>query len=223
MKKLLFVATALTVIGATPALADGLNTGQDQEVYTINGLNPAKCNVVTDSSTFALADNLISDNDGFARSDLAQTVASRLNAANLTAWCTGNSNSLVLSRSALTTGNGQVTNQFNQAVIYDLQVDIADSGRALGGSVNEGSSDGPGNGPGIGAGNGNPITRFGAAAPGSVLAFVQEPGSTVAAAGNTTPLLEASRTGGSYPERPGFRLVAGTYTGTVTLTLTPGL
>lgn len=221
MKKLL-IASAISVIAlAAPALADGNNTGTDVETYTLNGANPAKCNIVTESQTYDLADNLISDDQGRVSAGLADAVASRLNAADIRAWCTGNANTLVMTRSALTTGDGQVAGGFSQAAIYDLNVDIADSRRAGGAAVQEGSSDGPGNGPGTGAGAGQAITRFGPLGDGSQLTFSQEGGTTVASLGNGANSTEAARV--AYTETEGSRLVAGQYTGTVTLSLTPGV
>lgn len=214
MKKLLMATAAISTLAfATPALADGPNTAQDQETFTIQGLNPAKCNVVTESATYELPDNAISNNQGRASQDLANAIATRLNAAAITAWCTGNNNKLVLSRSAMTVGNGQATNNgFNRAAIYDIEVNVADSSR-VGGSdaVNEGTSDGANNGPFI--------TRFGAQDDGSTLVFRQEPGSNVRGSANA-PTGELPR--GSYNENNN-RLVAGTYQGTVTVTLNPGV
>src|SRR4051812_45506820 len=222
MKKLLMATAAIGSFAiATPALADGDNMSTDTETYTIQGENPAKCNVVNESQTFTLPSNSISNNDGFVDAGLAGAIATRLNNAAITAWCTGNSNALVLSRSALTTGDGNTTNGFSQAAIYDLDVDIADSHRANNTPVLEGTSDGPGNGPGAGVGAAVPITRFGPTGNGSQLTFSQEAGSTVGAAGNGANSTEAARS--SYVDAGAVRLVAGQYTGTVTVTLTPGV
>ena len=222
MRKIILAATAIaTLTVASPALADGDNLSTDTETYTINAVNPPKCNIVTESQTYNLGANQVSDNDGFASDSLDDAVASLLTSANITAWCTGNANALAMSRSALTTGDGQTTNGFNQAVVYDIQVNIADLQRAGGGAVDEGTSDGPGNGPGVGVGAAVPITRFGPTGAGSLLTFVSEPGSTVDGVGNGSNSAEAPRA--AYAANDSARLVAGTYTGTVTLTLTPGL
>ncbi len=222
MKRLILATAALGAFAAAaPALADGNNQGTDTETYTIQGANPAKCDIVTESQDVSLPANSISDNNGLVNNGLAVAVATALNSVPITAWCTGNANSLVMTRSALTTGNGQLINGFSQAAIYDLNVDIADSRRADNSPVAEGSSDGPGNGPGIGVGAAVPITRFGPTGNGSQLTFTQEPGTTVAAAGNGANDNEATRT--AYVEAGAVRLVAGQYTGTVTLTLTPGV
>ena len=221
MKKFILATAALGALIAAPAFADGTNTGTDIETYTINGQNSAKCNIVTESATYDLPEDSISDSSGFVNAGLANAVATLLNSKNITAWCTGNSNSLVMTRSALTSGDGQLEAGFSKAAIYDMNVDIADATRAGGGAVLEGSSDGPGNGPGIGVGAGEAITRFGPTGAGTQLTFTQEGGTTVASLGNGANSSEAARS--AYNEVESARLVAGAFTGTVTLTLTPGV
>lgn len=223
MKKFLMAVTAISTLGvATPALADGDNTGPDVEVFRIRGANPAKCNLESASGQIVnLGANDISDRQGVARASLARDIANGLEALGITAWCTGNENSLVLSRSALTTGNGNQTNNgFNRAVIYDLEMNIPATRRAGGAPVNEGTTDGPGNGPGVGVGTGQAIGRFGPVGAGEPVTFRPEPGQTVSAVADGLGGAELPRN--AFTTENAQRLVAGNYNGTVTITLTPG-
>jgi hypothetical protein len=219
MKKFLMAATAIaTLATATPALADGDNTGTDTEVFTINGTNPAKCNLESNSYSVTLPTNVISDNDGFARTDLSASVANGLNALGVTAWCTGNSNKVNAYRTALSTGSGQRTSDdFNQAVIYDVTMTIAGATRSDGFGSTEGTSDGQGNGPGSGIGAGLSVSRFGPSGTGSAVTFAPElPSAAV------TSITPGTGPRGNYATDAN-RLVAGTYSGTLTVEITPGV
>lgn len=221
MKKLLFATAAIgTVMTATPALADGNNRGTDTEVFQLRANNPAKCNLEAADYTLALPGNSISDNDGFARSTVSATVAAELTAAGVTAWCTGNNNTLNMYRTAFTTGEGgdQTADGFNQTVAYDIAISIAGAVRNDGIAPIEGTSDGEGNGPGVGEGPGAGLTvsRFGPTGDGAPVTFTPE-----------LPSFAASNNAGTgarddFTADPG-RLVAGRYTSSVTIELTPGL
>lgn len=211
MKKLILASAIAISTIATPALADGDNTGPDTTNITINAENPAKCNVTASATSVALANNQISDSDGFAVSDLGARVSTALNGLTINAWCTGASNTVNLQRTALvrsTTNGAQTGEGFNQAVIYDISMDIADAVRADGTKPIEGSSDGN-----VGPTN---VGRFGPTGAGSLVTFSQEAPSNATSVGTA---------GGSGP-RSGFtsspaRLAAGNYSGTVTIVVTP--
>ena len=211
MKKLLVLSAIATATIATPALADGDNTGPDTTTITVNAVNPAKCNVTASGNSVSLANNQISDSDGFAVNDLGARISTALNGLTINAWCTGGANTVNLQRTALvraTTNGAQTTEGFNQAVIYDINMDIADAIRADGTKPIEGSSDG----------NVGPtdVGRFGPTGAGSLVVFSQESASNATSIG----------TAGGSGARSGFtsspaRLAAGTYSGSVTIVVTP--
>jgi hypothetical protein len=215
MKKIFAAATAIAALAtATPALADGDNTSTDTTTITVNANNPAKCNVTSSALTVALADNQISNNDGFAVSDLGSKVAAALDGLTVSAWCTGGNNTVNLQRTALVRNgsNGAKTSEgFNQSIIYDIAMDVADANRVDGTKPIEGTSDGA-----VGPTN---VGRFGPNGVGSEVTFSNE-------AGSSSNASSVGTSGGSGP-RSGFtadaaRLAAGAYTGTVTIVVTPG-
>lgn len=217
MIKTLLAAAAVSAIGvAAPAFAQD-TTAPSTTVFHINAENPAKCQVTANNTAVTLANDSVSNSQGFANSAIGQAIASQLTALNATAWCTGTRNSVVLTRSPLTTGDGSQSGGFNQAVIYDVAVDLADAMRVDNTKPIEGTSDGAGNGPGAGAGSATPVNHFGPSGAGSSLTFTNEQGSSSNATTNSAP--DLART--SYPSDPN-RLVAGNYLGTVTLTISPG-
>ncbi|MBX3561923.1 MAG: hypothetical protein KF780_08935 [Sphingomonas sp.] len=218
MKKFLMAATAIAAMTtATPALADGDNTGMDQEVFTINGVNPPKCNLEATSYAVNLPANVISDNDGFARTDVSASIASGLNALGINAWCTGNKNKINAYRTALTSSNtGTQVNGFNTALIWDVTMTIAGAVRSDGFGSTEGTADGIGNGPGFGVGSGLTVGSFGPSGLGAPVTFAQElPSAAVSAASGSGPR-------SSFSEDTN-RLAAGNYFGTLTVEITPGV
>ena len=188
MKKILMVsAVALACAAASPAFAalqnghapvgdDGPYSGASQTVsqldWEIEGGNPAKCGVAgADPNTgyveVTLADDLITDSSGFVRSDLADSIASALNGIQTSAWCTGNHNTVNLTRSALYTGDGLKTNNgFYKSVVYDLAVNIAGATRADAVTPLEDTVDGIGSGP-------TNVSSFGPSGPGATISFVK--------------------------------------------------
>mgnify|MGYP005613403565 FL=1 len=218
MKKYaILAATTMAAITATPALADGNNRSTDTEVFSLRANNPAKCNLEAADYTLTLPANSLSDNDGFALSSVSADVASELTGANVNAWCTGSSNTLQMYRTAFTIGDGnQTTDGFNQAVAYDVEMSIAGATRPDGYTPTEGTSDGQGNGPGVGGGAGLTVSRFGPSGAGSAVTFTPESASNAAANNAGT----GAR--GTYTSDAN-RLVAGRYTSSVTIELTPGV
>lgn len=221
MKKFLMASVAIAACAvAAPAFADD-NTGTQTANITVEGHNVPKCNLNKDSGDVDLGSYDLTGDNGKAKTNLGQKVADGLNALNLKAWCTGGHNSVVVSRSALTTGDGnQTATGFNQAIIYDVDMNIANATRN-GSPFFDGTSDGAGNGPGIGAGSGLVVPAFGPTGAGEAITFVPEPAfPTSEAASNGQAGVEAARA--SYATDDA-RLVAGDYTGTVTVTIIPGL
>ena len=173
-------------------------------------------------TTVTLTTNSISDANGFVNPSLASAVAGALNGAGVTAWCTGNHNAVVLSRTALTTGGGADVNGFAGGAIYDLWITIPGAlSTNTGSDLVDGTSDGAGNGPGAGVGSSYYVSSFGPSGPGVAVVFAQEGGTgNVRAVSNASPTSEAAN---ATFTNSNARLVAGQYSGTVTLTLTPGL
>lgn len=218
MKKFLVAASVLAAAVSTPAWADGNNRNTDTETFTLRANNPAKCNLEAADYTLRIAGNSISDNDGFASGGVSAAVATELNTAGVTAWCTGASNTLQMYRNAFVTDTGiKGTDGFNRAVIYDVTLNIADATRTDGFTPTEGTSDGKGNGPGLGAGSGTTVGRFGPTGAGSAVVFAAEGGaSTAVTDGNSTGAL------GSFTTDTN-RLIAGQYVSSLTIELTPGV
>jgi hypothetical protein len=215
MKKYLLAATILAAV-STPAFADGNNRNTDTETFTLRANNPAKCNLEANDYTLRIAGNSISDNDGFALSTVSAAVASEMNGAGVSAWCTGAKNTLQMYRTPFTTDTGiKGADGFNRAVVYDVTMNIADAVRTDGFSPIEGTSDGQGNGPGVGVGSGLTVGRFGPSGAGSPVVFAQELGSEAVTNGTTTDAR------GSFTV-DGNRLIAGQYVSTLTIELTPG-
>ena len=220
MKKLL-LATAATAMFATPALADGNNRNTDTETFTIRANNPAKCNLEATDYTLRLPGNSLSDNDGFARSTVSQAVADEMNGAGVVAWCTGSSNTLQMYRTAFvlngaSNGGNQADDGFNQALIYDVAIAVAGATRSDGTQPIEGTADGQENGPGVGVGGGLTVSRFGPSGTGAIATFTAESDS------NATSLNAGTDARSAFTENSN-RLVAGQYTSTLTIELTPGV
>lgn len=222
MKKILMAAVAATALISTPALADGENTTTDTETFNISASTPAKCNLESNEYDVTLAEYDITNDEGRARNNVGNRIAQALNALDIKAWCTGSSNDVVLSRSPLvhSTGGNETTDGFNRAVIYDIAMSITGATRSDGTTPLEGTSDGAGNGPGAGVGSGLTVSRFGPNGQGANVRFENEAGSTSEAITDGEATSEGAR--GAYSE-DNSRLVAGDYSGTVTVTITPGL
>lgn len=217
MKKYLFAATMLAAAVSSPAFADGNNRGTDTETFTLRANNPAKCNLESNDYTLRIPGNSISDNDGFALTTVASSVADTLNAADVNAWCTGAKNSLQMYRTAFVangTSGEQGEDGFNTAVIYDVTMNIADAVRTDGNSPIEGTSDGAGRGPGVGGTES--IGRFGPSGLGTPVVFAEELASEAVENGQLGTVKRDDFNGDDN------RLIAGQYTSTLTIELTPG-
>jgi len=219
MMKMLLATAAVAAIGiAAPAFAQDAATtsAPSSKSFSVTADNPAKCQINADQTSVTLADDSISNDQGRARANIGQKVAQALDGLNAHAWCTGASNGLVLTRSSLITGDGTSVDGFAQAVIYDIAVDLSDASRQSGTKPVEGTADGGTNGPGVGSGSSDPVSHFGPTGQGSKLKFSNEAGSTSEA---TTVNADGQRRDFYTPSNA--RLTSGSYTGTVTLTLTP--
>lgn len=220
MKNIILTSVALAAIAAAaPAFADEGSNNHDVTIQ-INGSTPAKCNINSDGASVTLADYDLTNDQGRVRNNVDNKIAQALTGLNLRAWCTGGHNGVVLSRSSLATGDGNAANGFNQAIIYDLNMEIEGATRGNE-AFYEGTSDGQGNGPGVGVGAGIVVPAFGPTGQGSKISFIREPGSQVAAVSEGHQGSEGPRS--LYTGENNARMVAGNYTGTVTVTLTPGL
>jgi hypothetical protein len=220
MKTITILATAAVAAIAAPAFAQDSNN--HDVTIKVEGSTPAKCNIASDDTSIILTGYDLTNDQGKVRTNVDQKVANALSGLNLKAWCNGARNGVAVSRSALITGNGNATTTgFNQAIVYDLNV-LIDGATRDGAAFFDGTSDGPANGPGIGSGSGIVVPAFGPTGQGSKISFVTEPGTSVAAVTNGQGGAEVTRASFNGAENNAARMVAGTYTGTVTLTLTPG-
>lgn len=211
MKTLYLVAAATAVI-ATPAFAQESSNNHDVAV-TVQADTPAKCNIAADDQTVTLANYDLTNSNGQARGNVGTTIGNALTGLNMKAWCTGGANGVVLTRTSLQkdgSSGGLTDSGFAQNIVYDLALKIDGLSRSdRSDDLIEATEDGTG-GPTVG--------RFGPTGAGATLTFVNfgdaSTATSVAGAG-TLPRA-------SY-DTSTARLVAGNYTSTVTLTLTPGL
>jgi hypothetical protein len=216
MKNIAILAAAASVMMAAPAMA------ANPQQITVNGKTAPQCAINANQTTVSFAASM-ANTSGFARTDIANDVATALTGAGVVAWCSGAKNTVVLSRTALKKGNGLVdASGFANGVVYDLEMKILDAFRSDNNSNTlDGTSDGAGNGPGIGIGAGLSVESFGPTGTGSAVLFAAEAGSASAA------ITAFPGTGdgnvASFAPNNANRLAAGDYQSTVTLTLTPGV
>lgn len=219
MKKIILATSALAALAvASPAMA-GTDDPQLQ-LFVVNGKVTPRCDITAGTNVVTLDAESIADTQGFADAGLSGKIAAKLTALNTTAWCTGTKNAVNLTRTGLSNGIGTPVNGFRRSVVYDINVNIAGATRLGGGAVAEGTSDGLGNGPGIGIGAGVPVSAFGPSGTGAAVTFTQEPGSTVQAADFAVPSLQLKRSDFTTSTN---RLLAGNYTGLVSLIIIPGI
>ncbi len=223
MKRILMAAAMLAVPAVASAASLPAATGSTAtHSITLNGRVTAQC-VATGTSSVNLPNSLAGADGFLAAATVQSDLLAQLNTTNTRAWCSGNSNKVVLSRTALVRNGstGAVGGDgFANAVLYDVGVNIP--GAVNPGAVNpgysytEGTSDGAGNGPVVG--------RFGPTDAGAAVTFVQDtygsaklvPEVVAAAAG-------ADGASNTFTTVPGVRLAAGDYSSVLTLTLTPGV
>ena len=218
MKNIAILAGAAAMMLSAPAFA------ANPQAIIVNGSVTPLCAINATTAVVSVSNQLADSATGFARLNVAADVATALNTAGITAWCTGATNGVVLSRTALTKGNGLVDGSgFANGVVYDLDLTIPGAIRAdsvaPGGVKFEGTSDGAGNGPGVGLGSFTSVDSFGATGSGAPVTFSTEGSST---SGAITVNNVSGATSG-FTVNNANRLAAGAYTSTVTLTLTPGV
>jgi hypothetical protein len=217
MKKFALILATAAAGYAVPATAETLEgagtSGVQTAVFTVNGATPAKCQINADTTTVALSGDITNDG-GFVKSDLGETIANQLNTLGVKAWCTGANNSVSLGRTSLTldgSSGGVDAGGFNRNVIYDLLMKIDGAVRVDGGDQ-EGSEDG------LDSGANPKFKHFGPSGAGAALTFSD--GYTQASATGSADTSSGAR---SLFPNSSARIVAGSYTGTVTLQITPGL
>jgi hypothetical protein len=219
LNRLLAAAASLVALAiAAPAFAADTPDSTD---VTINGTIAPACSVTATSNSVTLPDGSIANSDSYVNPGVAAAIANALNGAGVYAWCNGNHNAVVVSRTALVTNGGVDQNGFASGVRYDLWITIADAfATNTNSSLVDGSSDGAGNGPGIGVGTSYYVSAFGQPGPGTQVIFSAEGGTgNVSAVSNPSPSYDGPYGGFTTTNA---RLLAGTYTGHVTITLTPG-
>jgi hypothetical protein len=217
MKKIAYLVGAMALVTAAPAFAAG-------QSITVNGSAAAQCSIT--GSPSVTVNNDLADASGFARANVAADVATALNGANVTAWCTGNKNAVVISRTAFvktggTTGGVVDGSGFANGVVYDLALSIPGGIRSDTNSDTDvdGTSDGAGQGPGAGSYTNLSVDSFGPTGNGVVLQFGQEAGSSSIA--TTANGGDGATT--AFSGNNSNRLSAGSYKSTVTVTLSPAV
>jgi hypothetical protein len=209
MRKTLMTSAALAAMTiSVPAFAQAAdtNTGLQSASVVVSATNPAKCDVTATNTAVVLVGDVLTDANGFPAADVSAKVAEGLNAALVNAWCTGANNGFVLSRTAFTTDGGGSAGDFQKGILYDVGVKDPSG---VGG--NENTEDGPTLGLTYG--------RFGATAA-KTLQFVSFPGTTPIA---TSAPASANGATSSFTTFAGTRVIAGTYSSTVTIAITPGV
>ena len=216
MKLLLTTTVAFAALAVSvPALADeveGAPTSTQSTTFTVNGQTPAKCKINADNTLVTLDRDLTND-QGRARANIGDRVAQGLNVLGVRAWCTGANNQVSLGRTSLklTESDGSPLDGFNRAIIYDLLLTIDGATRNDGGNQ-EGSEDGLDSA-------GNPrFGHFGPTGPGALVRFTDGFTSSEATTSSASGSIARSNFPGSNA-----RLIAGSYSGTVTLQIAPSL
>lgn len=217
MNRMLAAVSALALVAvAAPAFA------QDSASVEINAAVAPQCVVnANGSGTVDIAATDLAGSDGFLATGFVNAIAAGLTDQGIKAWCSGSTNTVVLTRSALVRqgSTGALSNGFATAVIYDVAANIDGAVRSDGTTPLEGTSDGL-IGPGS-ADTGTSVSAFGPTGDGADVSFYAEAGQTPAAVSDVTRTQEGPTS--AYATTTANRLLAGTYLGTVTLTLTAGL
>jgi hypothetical protein len=208
MKKITYIISALALVSAAPAFA------ANPQAIAVNGTAVAQCAITAPTTSVSLGTDL-ADANGFARAAVSSEIASGLQALNIKAWCSGNTNSVVISRTALVRDGAASadlgTDGFANAIHYDLDMFIDGAVRGDGfGPETDGSSDGAGFGP-------TTVSAFGPSGDGAALTF---------AANGTSKAVKVDNGSGptaAFTLDNTIRVRAGDYKGNVTITLSPGV
>lgn len=220
MNRMLAAVSALALVAvAAPAFA------QDSASIDITASVTPKCVVNAPSTSIDISGTDLSGPDGFLDGSFVGAIAGGLTDLGINAWCSGSTNTVVLTRSALVrqggANAGELSNGFATAVIYDVAVNIVGAVRGDGTTPLEGTSDGL-IGPGS-ADTGTSVSAFGPTGLGAAVTFVPEAGQTPAALLTLADIRTQEGATSQYVTTTANRLLAGTYLGTVTLTLTAGM
>lgn len=204
MKRIILAAAAVALFAGSASAQTVSQTIQ------IDGDVASKCGISAQSSSFTLANDL-TDSAARVRAAVSQEIADGLNSARIVGFCNGLNNTVTVERDVLArvgaTGNGLTDGGYAQFIRYNLDASInglaLDSTGTVGGSLVAQRFGGH-----ISLSDSNTHVRF---APSS------SNGTAVATSNGAT---RSAATGwSSLTDR---RLAAGDYTGSVTVTLTPG-
>ena len=203
MKRIILAATSAIALAATAGAASAAETAQ----ININAEVASKCGIKTSSSLISLTD--ITGTDAKVRSDVTADIATKLNEAKVIPFCNKANSTVKVERAVLTLAGGTTglaAGGYAQAVRYNLDASIGNVAldttsvagastvaQPFGGHTSEGDV--------------NTHIKF--------VEAVQN-GKAVATVGNFSPV---ATDWGANTDR---RLIAGSYTGYVTIELTPG-
>src|SRR5690242_19624222 len=199
VKRIVFAAATAAMIAGYAGAASAADVSKQIDINASVG---SKCGISAHQSVVTLGD--ITDANAKVRSAVTQEIATGLNNDNIVAFCNA-PNSAVLARDG-SSGNGLVDGGFAQFVRYNLDSSIG--GVALDSTSTDGGS--------------QVAARFGghdSLSEASTHVFFTPAaanGAPVASSNGSTP------TSTNWTSLTDRRLAAGTYTGYVNITLTPG-
>ncbi len=202
MKRSILAASAVAMF-AVAGSAQAATTAN----IAINAQVDSKCGISSTASSITLGD--LTDSNALVRDGVTEEIAQKLNAANVIAFCNNGGSKVEVKRAVLapanTTGNG-LAGDFAQYIRYNLDTSI--NGLALDSTSVSGPS--------------TVAQRFGGhysaseAATHVVFTKAASAGAAVAATG------DGDRTSTNWNGTTDRRMVAGNYSGYVSIELTPG-
>ena len=201
----------IAIAAVSAVLFAGTASAQVSQDVEINGAVANKCGISAQSTSFTLANDL-TNSSAVVRAAVTDEIAAGLNNAKIVGFCNVGNSSVNVEREVLALNGsyanpGQLgTGGFARFIRYNLDASI--NGLALDSTSNAGASTvaSPFGGH-ISLSDTNTHIRFQTASSN---------GAAVASSNGSTPI---ATNWSSLTDR---RLLAGTYTGTVTVTLTPG-
>lgn len=199
---------AFAAASAAALLVAGAASAQDTQSVAINASVAAKCGVSAQQTTVTLGADL-TDADAKVRTGVTTEIANALNGARIIAFCNGVNNTVEVKRAVLartgSTGSGLTDGGFAQFINYNLDASL--NGVALDSTSSAGASTVASRfGGHISLSDSNTHVRFAQAASN---------GAPVASSNGSTP------TATNWSSLTDRRLAAGTYTGSVEVTVTP--
>lgn len=203
MKRSILVASAAAVFAIAGSAQAATSTQID-----INAKVDSKCGISSDASSISLTD--LTNADAKVREGVTEEIAQKLNAANVIAFCNNGGSKVEVKRAVLAlngaTGSGLV-GDFAQFINYNLDTSI--NGLALDSTSTDGAS--------------SVATRFGGhdskseASTHVTFTKATTNGAAVASSSGTSRI-----SANGWVPRTDRRMAAGTYTGYVSIELTPG-